>query len=42
MEIDTDKIDDTVPALLWLTLHDGGRAWKGFDGMPLIAFTARG
>jgi hypothetical protein len=31
MEIDTDKIDDAVLALLWLTLHNGGRAWKGFD-----------
>lgn len=31
MEIDTDKIDETVLALLWLTLHDGRRAWKGFD-----------
>ena len=28
MEIDTDRIDE---ALLWLTLHDGNRAWKGFD-----------
>jgi hypothetical protein len=31
MAIDTDKIDDTVLALLYLTLHDGDRAWKGFD-----------
>ncbi len=31
MEIDTDKIDDAVLGLLWLTLHDGRRAWKGFD-----------
>jgi len=27
----TDKIDDTVLALLSLTLHDECRAWKGFD-----------
>lgn len=26
-----DKIDDTALALLYLTLHDGYRAWKGFD-----------
>ena len=26
-----DKIDDAVLGLLWLTLHDGRRAWKGFD-----------
>ena len=31
MEIDTDKIDETVLALLYLTLHDGVRAWKSFD-----------
>jgi Domain of unknown function (DUF6429) len=31
MEIDTDKIDNAVLGLLWLTLHDGRRAWKGFD-----------
>jgi hypothetical protein len=31
MAIDNDKVDDTVLALLWLTLHDGDRAWKGFD-----------
>jgi hypothetical protein len=31
MEIDADKVDDAVLALLRLTLHDGCRAWKGFD-----------
>ena len=31
MQIDTDKIDEAVPALLYLTLHDGFRAWKTFD-----------
>ena len=31
MEIDRDKIDEAVLALLWLTLHDERRAWKGFD-----------
>ncbi len=31
MEIDEDKVDDAVLALLRLTLHDGQRAWKGFD-----------
>jgi Domain of unknown function (DUF6429) len=30
MEIDEDKVDDAVLALLRLTLHDGRRAWKGF------------
>ena len=31
MTIDEGKIDDAVLALLWLTLHDGRRAWKSFD-----------
>ena len=31
MEIDTDKIDEAVLALLYLTLHHGVRAWKGHD-----------
>jgi len=31
MDIDTDRIDDAVLALLYLTLHDGVRAWKTFD-----------
>jgi hypothetical protein len=31
MELDTDKIDEAVLGLLYLGLHDGARAWKGFD-----------
>lgn len=31
MDIDTDRIDDAVLALLWLTLHDECHAWKNFD-----------
>ncbi len=31
MDIDTDKIDEAVLALLFLTLHEGDRAWKGHD-----------
>ncbi|SFU17054.1 hypothetical protein SAMN05518861_11759 [Mesorhizobium sp. YR577] len=31
MDIDEDKIDDAVLALLWLTLHNERCAWKGFD-----------
>lgn len=31
MNPDPDRIDDTVLALLQLTLHDGCRAWKGHD-----------
>ena len=31
MKLDEEKIDDAVLALLHLGLHDGARAWKGFD-----------
>jgi hypothetical protein len=31
MDIDRDKIDEAMLALLYLTLHDGIRAWKGHD-----------
>jgi hypothetical protein len=31
MELDNEKIDDTVLALLLLGLHDGARVWKEFD-----------
>jgi len=30
-DLDTGKIDEMVLALLYLTLHDYNRAWKGFD-----------
>ena len=31
MDLDTNKIDEAVLALLYLGLHEGARAWKGFD-----------
>lgn len=31
MQLDTKRIDQAVLALLYLGLHDGERAWKGFD-----------
>ena len=31
MEYDKDKVDEMVLALLYLTLHSDGRAWKGHD-----------
>jgi hypothetical protein len=31
MTINERKIDEAVLALLYLTLHEDGRAWKGFD-----------
>lgn len=40
--IDTDKIDETVLALLQLTLHDGARAWKGHDWKVLERLHRKG
>ena len=31
MPLNIDKIDDAALALLYLTLHDEDRAWKGMD-----------
>jgi len=31
MKLDNEKIDEAVLALLLLGIHDGSRAWKGFD-----------
>ena len=42
MSLDTDKIDDAALALLYLTLHDGWRAWKGFDWDTLNRLHAKG
>ena len=42
MPLDKDKIDDTALALLYLTLHDGYRAWKGFDWESLNRLHAKG
>ena len=42
MEIDHGKIDDAVLALLLLTLHDGHRAWKGFDWTVLERLHQKG
>ena len=30
-EIDTDKLAEAALAILSLTIHDGGRVWKGLD-----------
>ena len=42
MELDDNKIDDAVLALLGLGLHDDGRAWKGFDWDSLSRLHERG
>lgn len=42
MNINTEAIGDAVLALLWLTLHDYDRAWKGFDWDVLNRLYERG
>ena len=42
MTIDTDKIDEAVLALLYLTLHNGWRAWKGHDWEALNRLHRKG
>lgn len=42
MEADDDKIDDAVLALLWLTLHDERRAWKGMNWAALDRLYEKG
>lgn len=31
MDVDTEKVDEAVLALLYLGLHERVRAWKSFD-----------
>ena len=40
--LDDDKIDQAVLALLYLGLHDGARAWKGFDWEALNRLHEKG
>lgn len=42
MELDTERIDDAVLALLLLGLHEGNRAWKSFDWDAMNRLHARG
>jgi hypothetical protein len=42
MAVDEERIDEAVLALLWLTLHDERRAWKGFDWAALGRLHAKG
>ncbi|MBE7544127.1 MAG: DUF6429 family protein [Bryobacteraceae bacterium] len=42
MHIDEEKIDQATLALLFLTLHDGDRAWKGHDWETLNRLHAKG
>ena len=41
-DIDTDRIDEAVLALLWLNLSTTGTAWKGFDWSAMDRLHERG
>ena len=41
-DIDTDRIDDVVLALLHLGQHDDGRTWKSFDWAVMNRLPAKG
>jgi hypothetical protein len=42
VEIDTERIDDAVLALLYLGLHEQRRAWKTFDWDAMDRLHAKG
>ncbi len=42
MELDTERIDEAVLALLYLGLHDGQRVWKSFDWDAMDRLHAKG
>lgn len=42
MEYDRDKVDEMLPALLWLTLAGDHRAWKSHDWDALDRLHAKG
>jgi Domain of unknown function (DUF6429) len=42
MEIDLDRIDEAVLALLYLGLHGGQRVWKSFDWDAINRLHAKG
>ena len=42
MELDNDRIDEAVLALLFLGRHEWGRAWKSFDWAAMERLHAKG
>ena len=42
MDIDTKKVDEAVLAVLYLTLHDHVRAWKGIDREAMARLHQKG
>ena len=41
MDIDTNRLDDAVLALLWYNLTATGSAWKGFDWETMDRLSGR-
>ena len=41
-DYDYEKVDEIVMALMYLTLHDRNRAWKGFDWETLDRLYEKG
>ena len=42
MDYDEDGVDDAVLALMYLTIHEEVRAWKGFDWEALDRLHKKG
>jgi Domain of unknown function (DUF6429) len=42
MDINHDRIDETILALLFLGRHDGDRTWKSFDWAAMERLYAKG
>lgn len=42
MELDNDRIDEAVLALLFLGRHEGARTWKSFDRAAMERLHAKG
>ncbi|WP_158970585.1 DUF6429 family protein [Paraglaciecola sp. L3A3] len=42
MDIDENKIDEAALALMYLTLHDNGRAWKKIDWQAMSRLHEKG
>ncbi|NQW09941.1 MAG: hypothetical protein HQ481_08700 [Alphaproteobacteria bacterium] len=42
MDADRDRIEEAVLALLYLGLHDHGRAWKSFNWETMSRLHAKG
>ena len=42
VDIDTEKVDEAVVAVLYLTRHDHVRAWKGIDWEAMARLHQKG